>query len=73
MNHIQHPTEGAKSSTEDRDQWASQRDTSGFNFGREDLLMQASGRKGLPAGTDKRGAHVTPKTATKKVEEETEF
>ena len=58
-------------------EWESQRDSiwlPNFFEGKDPFDGKQVEEKGLPAGgTDKRGAHVTPKTATKKVEEETEF
>ena len=59
------------------DEWASAKDSiwlPNFFDGKDPFDGKQVDEKGLPAGgTDKRGAHVTPKTATKKVEEETEF
>ena len=57
--------------------WETQKDSiwlPNFFEGKDPFDGKQVEEKGLPAGgTDKRGAHVTPKTATKKVEEETEF
>ena len=59
------------------DQWASESETiwlPNFFEGKDPFEGKQVDEKGLPAGgTDKRGAHVAPKTKTKKVEEETEF
>ena len=59
-------------------EWASQKDTiwlPNFFEGKDPFDGKQTDEKGLPAGgTDKRGAHVTPASQTKKVEEEqTEF
>ena len=58
-------------------EWASQKDTiwlPNFFEGKDPFDGKQTDEKGLPAGgTDKRGAHVSPATKTKKVEEETEF
>ena len=58
--------------------WEKEKDTiwlPNFFEGKDPFSGKQTDSKGLPAGgTDKRGAHVSPKTATKKVkEEETEF
>ena len=58
--------------------WATEKDTiwlPNFFEGKDPFDGKQSDSKGLPAGgTDKRGAHVTPTTASKKkVEEEQEF
>ena len=59
------------------DQWSSQKETiwlPNFFEGKDPFDGKQTDEKGLPAGgTDKRGAHVSPAKATKKVEEETEF
>ena len=59
-------------------EWATQKDTiwlPNFFEGKDPFDGRQVDEKGLPAGgTDKRGAHVTPTTASKKkVEEEQEF
>ncbi len=57
--------------------WQKEKDTiwlPNFFEGKDPFDGKQVESKGLPAGgTDKRGAHVTPTTATKKVKEETEF
>ena len=57
--------------------WETEKDTiwlPNFFEGKDPFDGKQVDAKGLPAGgTDKRGAHVTPTTATKKVKEETEF
>ena len=59
------------------DQWASEKETiwlPNFFEGKDPFDGKQTDEKGLPAGgTDKRGAHVAPKTKTKTVETETEF
>jgi len=59
------------------DQWSSEKESiwlPNFFEGKDPFDGKQVDEKGLPAGgTDKRGAHVAPKTKTKKVEEETEF
>ena len=59
------------------DQWASESASiwlPNFFEGKDPFDGKQVDEKGLPAGgTDKRGAHVTPKTKTKTVVEETEF
>ena len=58
-------------------EWSSQKDSiwlPNFFEGKDPFDGKQTDEKGLPAGgTDKRGSTVMPKTATKKVEEETEF
>ena len=58
-------------------EWASQKDTiwlPNFFEGKDPFDGKQTDSKGLPAGgVDKRGAHVSPTTQPKKVEEETEF
>ena len=57
--------------------WQKEKDTiwlPNFFEGKDPFDGKQVDAKGLPAGgTDKRGAHVEPTTATKKVKEETEF
>ena len=60
------------------DEWASAKETiwlPNFFEGKDPFDGKQTDEKGLPAGgTDKRGAHVTPKTKAKQTqEEETEF
>ena len=58
-------------------EWKTARDSiwlPNFFEGKDPFDGRATDEKGLPAGgVDKRGAHVAPKTKTKKVEDETEF
>ena len=59
------------------DQWSSEKESiwlPNFFEGKDPFDGKQVDEKGLPAGgTDKRGAHVAPKTKTKTVETETEF
>jgi hypothetical protein len=60
-----------------KDEWSSQKDTiwlPNYFEGKDPFDGKQVEEKGLPAGgVDKRGAHVKPATAKKKVQDENEF